>query len=127
MFDIKGGNIMLQAIQGKKSMVKPTISLQAIFNCKVFGFLIIISLVLLFSSLMSHNVLAQKPEIRKKTVTSVLIEPGDTLWSIASKFYTDEYESIPSYIKEIQKSNGLYTEEIHAGRYIIVPYYYEVE
>lgn len=66
MFDIKGGNVMLQAIQGKKSMEKPTLSFHAIFNCKVFGFLIIISLVLLFSSVMSHNVLAQSQRLGRK-------------------------------------------------------------
>lgn len=126
MFDNKGGTIMVHVNQRKNSISKSITSLEIIFNRKVFGFLIIVSLVLLLSSVMSHQVLAQKSGIRKKTVTSILIQPGDTLWSIASKYYTEEFESIPAYIEEIKKSNKLYTEDIHAGKYIIVPYFYDV-
>ncbi len=126
MFDNKGGTIMVQVNQRNNTMDKTITSLEVIFNRKVFGFVLIVSLVLLLSSVMSHNVFAQKSGVRKKTVTSILIEPGDTLWSIATKYYTEEYESIPVYIEEIKKSNRLYTEEIHAGKYIIVPYYYDV-
>ncbi|WP_066719266.1 LysM peptidoglycan-binding domain-containing protein [Clostridium sp. Marseille-P299] len=117
---------MVQVNQRNNTMDKTITSLEVIFNRKVFGFVLIVSLVLLLSSVMSHNVFAQKSGVRKKTVTSILIEPGDTLWSIATKYYTEEYESIPVYIEEIKKSNRLYTEEIHAGKYIIVPYYYDV-
>lgn len=117
---------MVHVNQRKNSISKSITSLEIIFNRKVFGFLIIVSLVLLLSSVMSHQVLAQKSGIRKKTVTSILIQPGDTLWSIASKYYTEEFESIPAYIEEIKKSNKLYTEDIHAGKYIIVPYFYDV-
>ena len=54
---------------------------------------------------------------------SVEIQPGDSLWSIAAANYTGEWESMDSYIKEIQNLNGLTSENIHAGNYIAVPYY----
>ena len=102
-----------------------SVVLEAIFNKKVFGFIAIVVLILILSSFMSQTVMAEKNTTRKKTVVSVLIQPGDTLWSIASDYYTEEYDSISTYIEEIKKSNGLYTEVIHAGKYIIVPHYIE--
>ena len=32
------------------------------------------------------------------TITSVKIEEGDSLWSIANEYYTDEFSSISAYI-----------------------------
>jgi LysM repeat protein len=72
-------------------------------------------------------VTAEKSIQRDKTVISVRIEKGDSLWSIASNYITDEYENINDYITEIKKSNGLVTDTIHEGRYIIVPYYTTIE
>lgn len=73
--------------------------------------------------MISTHVTAKKVTEREKTVVSVKIEEGDTLWSIALDYITDEYNDIHSYIKEIKKSNGLTSDTIHEGRYIIVPYY----
>lgn len=58
-----------------------------------------------------------------KTVTSVCIQPGDSLWSIAKDFYTPECGNFQDYIMEIKRSNNLKGDTIHAGAYIIVPYY----
>lgn len=58
-------------------------------------------------------------------VESVYIEEGDSLWSIANTYYTNDYESVADLIDEIKESNGLTTDTIHAGNYIIVPYYEE--
>ncbi len=57
--------------------------------------------------------------------TSIEIEENDTLWDIASRYYTNEYKSVSAYVKEIKKANNLQSDEIHAGNYIIVPYYAE--
>lgn len=73
--------------------------------------------------MISAHVSAKKLIERDKTVVSVKIEKGDTLWGIASDYITDEYTDIHSYIREIMKSNGLTSDTIHEGRYIIVPYY----
>ncbi len=62
---------------------------------------------------------------RHKTFTSVEIQSGDTLWSIATAFYTDDYKNISAYIDEIMKTNKLADENITAGAYLIVPYYTE--
>jgi len=82
------------------------------------------SLVFYFNSI---NVSADNPVTRKKQVTSLIIEKGDTLWSIAQEYRTEEYDDINEYIDEIKASNGLFTDTIHEGNYIIIPYYKTVD
>lgn len=91
------------------------------------AFLVVIGIVCLFiliaAGLISTTVTAQREIARYKRVTSVEVKKGDSLWSIASNYMTDEYRDINEYIKEIKSSNGLVSDTIHAGNYIIVPYY----
>lgn len=62
-------------------------------------------------------------EIRKKTCTSIEIQPGDTLWSIAEMYYTEECQDFSSYIDEIKRTNNMYDDKLISGRHLIVPYY----
>lgn len=50
----------------------------------------------------------------------VKIQPGDTLWEIASR-YKDERTDIRQYIKTIQDFNQMTSDFIQAGHHIIVP------
>lgn len=85
---------------------------------------IILALLILFSLyFFSKTVTAQRDGERAKIVTSIEVKKGDTLWSIASRYITDEYDDINDYIDELKDSNGLTSDTIHAGSYIIVPYY----
>lgn len=91
-----------------------------------FNFLIsifIMSIMIFSLSIISTTVNAERSLSREKVIASIKVEEGDSLWSIASEYITDEYDSMDSYIKEIQRSNGLTSEVIHEGSYIIVPYY----
>ena len=58
-----------------------------------------------------------------KSYTSIEIQSGDSLWSIASEYMTEEYGSFQEYMKEIKSLNGLRSDEIHAGKFLVVPYY----
>jgi hypothetical protein len=81
-------------------------------------------LLLLFSLyFFSKTVTAQRYEERVKLVTSIEVKKGDTLWSIAERYITDEYDNLHEYIDEIMSSNGLASDTIHVGSHIIVPYY----
>lgn len=71
----------------------------------------------------SKTVTAERDTDRVKIVASIEIKKGDTLWTIAEDYMTDDYDDINEYILEIKNSNGLSTDTIHAGHYLIVPYY----
>lgn len=58
-----------------------------------------------------------------KLVESVQIKKGDSLWSIADKYYTKECGGMKQYINEIKRTNHLSTDTIHEGNYLLVPYY----
>lgn len=57
------------------------------------------------------------------TIASVQIEEGDSLWSLATQYYTEEYSSVANYINEIKRMNGLSTDTLYAGSYILIPQY----
>lgn len=57
-------------------------------------------------------------------ISSVLIEEGDSLWSLASEYYTEEFVSVSEYIKEITRMNGIsVSDTLYAGNYILIPQY----
>lgn len=85
--------------------------------------IIALCIMILSFGIISTVVTAKNTTSNYKMVTSVKIEKGDSLWSIANQYMTDEYSDINTYIEEIKKSNGLTTDTIHEDCYIIVPYY----
>jgi LysM repeat protein len=89
----------------------------------ILGAAILILSVIFSVGFISKTVKAQKSIERIKLVTSVEVEKGDTLWSIASEYISDEYADMNEYIEEIRDSNNLASDEIHTGNFIIVPYY----
>jgi len=58
-----------------------------------------------------------------KYYTSIMIENGDTLWTIASEYMGEHYESEEDYIKEVIHMNALRDDTIYEGRHLIIPYY----
>ena len=58
-----------------------------------------------------------------KIYTSIIIEEGDSLWSIAKDNKPDNV-SVNEYISHIKKINQLNTDKIHAGNFLTI-YYYE--
>lgn len=62
--------------------------------------------------------------VNYKYFGSIMIEPGDTLTSIAQQYAGEHYDSIIEYVNEVVSINHLDSEhEIIAGEYLIVPYY----
>lgn len=109
---------------GRNQLVNPKLAACLAKNRAmiVLGLVLVCS-VILSLSILSTKVTAERALEREKTVTSIKIEKGDSLWSIASQYITDEYKDMNVYIEEIKFSNGLTSDTIHEGRYIIVPYY----
>ena len=54
---------------------------------------------------------------------SVLVEDGDTIWSIAKENMTEEWPSVQAYVNAIMKLNQKDSDSIYAGMYLSIPYY----
>lgn len=89
----------------------------------IIGAAILLLLIIFSVSFITKTVTAQRNGDRAKLVTCVEVKKGDTLWSIASEYYSDEYDDMNEYIAEIKDSNGMSSDDIHTGNFIIVPYY----
>ncbi len=61
-------------------------------------------------------------QVLYKYYTSIVIEPGDTLWGIASETMTSEYDSIPEYVEVLKEMNDLTSDSIEAGQNLIIAY-----
>lgn len=53
---------------------------------------------------------------------SIEIESGDSLWSIAEEYTTDDFENTADYVKELKRLNNLTSDTIHEGQYLLVGY-----
>jgi len=77
-----------------------------------------------FGSIMtSAKTIDEKALDTFKYYKSITVEPGDSLWSIADKYISDEYSSYNDYIDELCFINSLDSTQIRAGRTLTVPYY----
>ena len=69
----------------------------------------------------------QTNQIRVKCYKSIEVCPGDSLWSIAKRHMTEEYDSVYAYISEIYKLNELTSENLTAGTRLMVVCYENFE
>ena len=60
---------------------------------------------------------------RQACYTSIQIQPGDSLWSIASRYAEGSPMDTRQYVRELMRMNRLADETIHAGNYLTVVYY----
>lgn len=69
---------------------------------------------------MAEDKAGSSPE---KYYTSIHLEEGDTLWSIAQTYCADSDESVEEYVRELRQINSLSDDHIDAGHYLTVRYY----
>lgn len=61
-----------------------------------------------------------------KYYVSIRVESGDTLWAIADEYVEGFNIDKSEYIEEVCQINAISKNDIHAGDYIVVPYYSQV-
>lgn len=101
--------------------------MRAVYRKKNRRFLtiILLTMVVTICFSLSSVVLAgnNKKEQTYKYYTSVQIEAGDTLWSIANSYCNDSGMNISEYIKEIKQLNHLTSDTIISGQYLTIIYF----
>lgn len=72
---------------------------------------------------------AEKTEtsLMKREYISIEIEAGDTLWSLAQEYMGVGYSDINDYVDDIKSVNGITSDTIQSGNYLIIPRYVTVE
>lgn len=95
------------------------------FISKLFlSFLFVVALFIIVIFLVPERSAAAKNEpTGTYQILSVEIEAGDSLWSIATEYFTEDFGSVQSYISEIKRMNGLSSDTLYAGNYLLVPCY----
>ncbi len=84
--------------------------------------LVALTFALCFRSIVSQA--EDSTEVSYKYFTSLEIEQGDSLWSIAQEHINYEYyDCMQEYIDEVMDINQMQTESINVGQCIIIPYF----
>ena len=93
---------------------------------KFFRFLVLFTviasiLIIVFSS--CNKIQAEESTSALKQYASITIEPGDSLWSIASEYIDGHYSCLQDYIDELKFINHLSSDTINAYEHLLIPYY----
>lgn len=89
--------------------------------------LVIVTLCLVFTlSFVANGFLANAKsdhsDVSIKYYKSIMVERGDTLWSIAAE-HTDASVTTIDLVDEIKQLNNLHGDAITCGSYLVIPYY----
>lgn len=84
---------------------------------------IIISLAILLGSSICAFASSNARKELHKYYTSIQIQNGDTLWDLSDSYAVDGLMNRSDFITEVTSLNHLSDGQIHAGDYIVVPYY----
>jgi len=97
------------------------------FICKLASVVVIMVALFLIVLLLlpEREAYAENTSAKTYSIISVQIEEGDSLWSLASEYYTKEFASVNAYITEIKRMNGLSSDTLYAGNYLLIPHFTE--
>lgn len=85
------------------------------------GVAVIILAILLFAP--SVQAEAESTVSYEKRIVSVRVAENDSLWKIAERFYCEEKESIPEFVRSIKETNHLESDTIYPDTYLVIRYY----
>ena len=87
----------------------------------LFGIALLVLVVLLFAPSVSAE--AESTVTYEKRIVSVRVAENDSLWKIAERFYCEEKESIPEFVRSIKETNHLEGDTIYPDTYLVIQYY----
>lgn len=92
---------------------------------RTYGMILLVLAITFFIGLFYSNVFAHEngQPVTYKYYTSMEVESGDTLWSIAVEYADENYISIEDYIQELKYMNNMTTDTIIEGHYLTISYY----
>lgn len=102
-----------------------------IYQMQYIGTLAILAVILLSLGIIlgstflssSRSNAASNENTLYKYYTSIQVQAGDTLWSIAQQYAPSSEISQQDYVDEIISMNHLQGDTIHAGDYLTISYY----
>ncbi len=62
-------------------------------------------------------------ECQQKYYMSYEVQDGDTLWDLAGEYNDFSVQDSSTYIAEVRSMNHIDGDTIHAGDYIVLPYF----
>ena len=83
---------------------------------------VIVSVILFANKNQVHAVEDGNQPQMTKYYKSIVIQPGDTLWSIATEYKTSSV-STKEYVEELMQMNGLHNDNITSGMKLVITYY----
>ncbi len=107
--------------------IKNTASIKQQKLRKQLALFILTVVVLFISCAFFGNILTSAKDkndnsLKEDCYTSIAIQHGDTLWSIAETYMPEDYSSVQDYVKHLKKINNLKSDDLQAGKYLIVTY-----
>lgn len=104
---------------------KKNTGVSLVFLYKI-GFVVLFTVALILSIIFllpERTAAAENDRNASYRIFSVEIESGDTLWTIAEEYYSEEFDSIQEYIREIKRMNNLSSDVLFEGAYLLIPCY----
>ena len=91
-------------------------------------FMFVLTVVLVLTMTISYGAILSEATTKDDVVyykyyTSIEVQYGDSLWSIADEYASEQYASRKEYINEVKEINHLKEEALVAGQYLVIPYY----
>lgn len=92
------------------------------------GMIMVFLMIVLLAGGFGHTQLNAKaaaaaPAEATRYYTSIYINEGESLWSIAARYRQNSRLTTTEYIDELKQMNGLVDEVIHAGQYLTIVYF----
>ena len=104
---------------GTRSVRREQHTLRNQFLIGIVTIFLIFTCCVLFGNILSS---AQDSTTQRSSYSyeSITIKTGDTLWSIAEEYMTDQFDTVPEYVAELKRVNSLVSDDIQSGSKLIV-------